>query len=353
MMALISASELAKTPYATSPDKLYYFYGRDIGNMEGFTKKLLSKLIPEGEGALGSFKFDAKDMDIGQFADAVTSLPLFSKRVCAHITGFNADKINKEDTDALKLILSDIPETTTVIINADGENVFKSKKALTEKNKKFADMCAKTGTVCDFAYRRAGDMGKYIVSCLKDEGVSISSYDAQYLANQCGSDTALVDNEIEKLIAYADGKPVTRAMIDLLVTPKLESDGFALAINILRGNAQFVFHRIDELAAQRYEAIEILGTISYSIMDIYRAKLARSSGKTVADIMKDFSYPPFKKFAVENAFSDCGRIGLQRIRRVIGVLSDTDLLLKTKGLAKGGDILALEECAAKCMAIKD
>ncbi|MBR1750084.1 MAG: DNA polymerase III subunit delta [Ruminococcus sp.] len=352
-MALISFGELAKKPYATTPDRLYFFYGRDTGNMNTFTKKLIAKLVPEGEQALGMFKFDAKDMDIGQFADAVTSLPLFSKRVCAYISGFNADKVTKNDNEAILQIISDIPESTTVVICADGENVFRSKKALTDKNKRFAEQCAKLGTVCDFAYRRAGDMGKYIVAALKEEGSVISSYDAQYLANRLGSDTSLVDNEIDKLAAYADGGNVDRAMIDMLVSPKLESDGFALALNILRGNAQFVFKRIDELVAQRYEAIEILGTISYSIMDIYRAKLARSSGKSVGDIMKDFSYPAFKKFAVENAYSDCGRISAVKIKKVIGILSDTDLLLKTKGFAKGGDILALEECAAKCMAIKE
>ena len=351
-MALITAGELTKKGFA-KPDVLYFFYGRDVGNMESVTKKLIEKTVPGDAKTLNFHKFDAKELDVGQFYDAVMAVPMFAPRVCAFITGFNADKLAKDDTEALKEILADIPETTTVIICCDGENVFRTKKALTEKNKRFADTCAKTGTVCDFAYRRANDMGKYIAAELSAAGAQISSYDAQYLANKTLSDTALIDNEIAKLAAYADGGTVTRDMIDALVCPKIESDGFALALNILRGNAQFVFRRIDELAAQQYEAFEILGTISYSIMDIYRAKLARSSGKTVNDIIKDFNYPAYKKFAVENAFSDCGRISLEKIRQVLDILSDTDLLLKTKGFSKGGDILALEQSAAKCLAIRN
>ncbi|WP_028509161.1 DNA polymerase III subunit delta [Ruminococcus sp. NK3A76] len=350
-MALISPSDLNKK---TAPlnERLYFFYGRDVGNMERVTKKLIARLVPKDAQTLNFHPFDAKNLDTAELADAVMAVPMFAERVCAYIPGFDASTVSAEDMEAIKTILSDIPDTTTVVICADGEKVFKSKKALNTKNKSFADFCAKAGTVCDFAYRRAGDMGKYIAAELSKSGSQISNYDAQYLANRLLSDTALVDNEIAKLSAFADGRPVTREMIDMIVAPKIESDGFALAINILRGNAKFVFGRIDELVSQRVEAIEILSTISYSIMDIYRAKLARSSGKNVDDIIKDFSYPAYKKFAVENAFGDCSRISEERIRLTLSFLCDTDLALKTKGYAKGGDILALEECCAKCMAIR-
>ena len=351
-MALISPSDLNKK-VSQGDERLFFFYGRDVGNMEKVTKKLISKLVPKDAQTLNFHPFDAKNLDTAELSDAVLAVPMFAQRVCAYIPGFDANAVNAEDMEAIKTILSDIPDTTTVVICADGEKVFKSKKALNPKNKAFADFCAKVGTACDFAYRRANDMGKYIAAELARSGSQISNYDAQYLANRLLSDTALVENEIEKLSAYADGAPVTREMIDLLVAPKIESDGFALAVNILRGNAKFVFGRIDELVAQRLEAIEILGTISYSIMDIYRAKLGRSSGKTVEDIMKDFAYPAYKKFAVENAFSDSSRISAERIRKTLSILCETDLALKTKGFAKGGDILALEECCAKCMAVRD
>ena len=42
---------------------------------------------------------------------------------------------------------------------------FKNKKYLTDKNKRFADFCEKHGTVCNFEYKRASDLGKSI-SCL-------------------------------------------------------------------------------------------------------------------------------------------------------------------------------------------
>ena len=350
-MALITPNELTKIINA-GEERLYLFFGRDVGNMQTYTKKLIGKTVSKDAMTLNYHPFETETMAIDELNDAVISIPMFAPKECVFISGFDANKVKADDMAGLKEILSDIPETTVVIICCEGEKVYKNKKSLNPKNKAFADLCEKLGTVCEFAYRRASDMGKFISAELSKTGSTISSYDAQYLANLCLSDTALVENELAKLSAYADGKPVTREMIDLLVAPKVESDGFALALNILLGNASFVFNRISELVAQRYDAVEILGTISYSIMDIYRAKLGRSSGKNVNDIMKDFAYPPYKIFAVEHAFSDCSRISGDRIRQTIAILCETDLALKTKGLGSGGDILALEECCAKCMALR-
>ncbi len=78
---------------------------------------------------------------------------------------------------------------------------------------------------------------------------------------------------LKKLSAYAEGREVTREDIDLLCIRRIESDGYSLAINILRGNAAMVFTRLRELDVQNYEPYAIIGIIGFSLADIYRAKL--------------------------------------------------------------------------------
>ena len=74
-----------------------------------------------------------------------------------------------------------------------------------------------------------------------------------------------------------------------------------------------VFTRLRELDVQNYEPYAIIGIIGFSLADIYRAKLARSSGRSVADVAKDFSYAKNREFAVKNAYSECGYISAERI----------------------------------------
>ena len=176
--------------------------------------------------------------------------------------------------------------------------------------------------------------------------------DVEVKAASVMADLKAKDKELEKLSAYAEGREVTREDIDLLCIRRIESDGYSLAINILRGNAAMVFTRLRELDVQNYEPYAIIGIIGFSLADIYRAKLARSSGRSVADVAKDFSYAKNREFAVKNAYSECGNISAERIRKTLEILSETDLMLKTRSRGKDGDMLTLEQGLARSMALR-
>ena len=351
-MALISSSDLGKRIKNEDYDNLYFFYGHDVGALEAYVKKLINKLVPPSDQIMNLHKFDGKKIDVAEFANACEALPLFSNRVCVVINDLNMDSVAKTDGDDIRKVLSDLPETTVVVIYATGTDLYKNKRALTDKNKRFCDFCAKHGSACEFAYKKASDLSKTIIANVQRFGCVISKSDAEYLANLCLCDSAFISQELNKLTSYAEGRTITKEDIDALCVRRIESDGYALAVNILKGNAKMVFTRLSELADQNYEPFEILGIISFSMSDIYRAKLARASGKMANDVTSDFKYPRNREFSVRNAFSECANISAERIRKTIEILADTDLELKTKSSGIAADMLALEQCAAKSMALR-
>jgi DNA polymerase-3 subunit delta len=237
-----------------------------------------------------------------------------------------------------------------MIISAGGEANYKNRRSLTDKNKRFADLCAKHGTVCEFAFKSVADAARTIQSAVGRQGCTVNQRNAEYLAQLCLCETAHINMEIEKLCAYADGGEILREDIDALCVRKIESDGFGLALNMLRSNALYVFNRLNELKAQNYEPMQILSIVNMSLADIYRAKLARASGKSYTDCAHDFKYPKNREFAVKNAFSECGNISIERIRKAFMLLSDTELRLKTKSMNTAAAFLAVEEFAAAVMA---
>lgn len=351
-MALVNSADLAKRIRNEDYDNLYYFYGHDVGALEAYVQKLINKLVPQSDRIMNLHKFDGKKLDVADFANACEALPMFAQRVCVVINDLNIDSIPKSDSDDIRKTLSDLPETTVVVIYATGTDLYKNKRALTDKNKRFADFCAKHGSVCEFAYKKATELSKSIMTSVSRAGCTISKYDAEYLANLCLCDSAFISQELQKLTSYANGRAITREDIDALCVRRVESDGYTLAVNILKGNAGMVFTRLSELADQNYEPFEILGIISFSMSDLYRAKLARASGKMVADVAADFKYPRNREFAVKNAFSECANISVRRIRETIEILADADLTLKTKSSGNAADMLTLEQCVAKAMAIR-
>jgi DNA polymerase-3 subunit delta len=349
----ITPDECGRRIRSGETDNLYLFYGRDVGALEPFAKKLTEKLCPKEAQTMNLHRFDAQTLDTEALSDAVQVLPMFAERVVVTLTGLNMETLPKNQADILRKIVADIPETTVMIISAGGDTNYKNRRSLTDKNKRFADLCAKHGTVCEFAFRTVSEAARSAQAAFSKNGVAITRHDAEYLAQLCLCETAHMAKEIEKLSAYANGGEVRREDIDALCVRKIESDGFGLALGILGGNAGMVFRRIDELKAQNYEPMQIISIINMSLSDIYRAKLYRSSGKSYQDCAADFKYPKNREFAVKNAFSECSNISVEQIRKTAVLLSDTEYKMKTTSMNTDAAFLALEQFAASAMGERD
>lgn len=348
-MALISPNDCGKNIRAGTVDSLYLFYGRDTGALEPFAKKLAAKLCPPEAQVMNLHAFDAETMELEILSDSVQVLPMFAERVVVTIGGLNMDKLNKSQGDILRKIVSDIPETTTVIISAPGDDIYRNKRNLTDKNKRFADLCAKLGTVCEFGYKSVSEAGRSVMAALEKRGAKISRRDAEYIAELCLCETAAINMEVEKLAAYANGGEITKEDIDALCIRRVDSDGYSLAVNILRGNAIFVFRRIEELKKQGFEPTPLLAVISSSLTDLYRAKLCRSAGFDYHQCAADFGYAKNREFVMKNAFSECGNIPLEKIHKAVTLLADTEYRMKSRSMNTAAQFLAVEEFAAAVM----
>lgn len=347
----MSPTECGKQIRAKEYKNLYFLYGRDTGALEPFAKKLSDRLCPKDAQMMNLHSFDVNEQfDLEALADALQVLPMFAERVVVILSGLNMDSLGKSQGDILRKLVADIPETTVLIIKAGGDKQYKNRRTLTDKNKRFAEHCAKYGAAVEFSFRSVSECGRSIVSSAERSGCVISRTNAEYLAKLCLCETAHIGMELDKLCAYAAGGEIEREAIDALCVRRVESDGYSLASNIINGNALFVFTRLNELRAQSYEPTQILAIISMSLTDIYRARLARSCGKTASDCARDFDYGSNRDFAIRNAYDDCTSVDIERLRRTLVLLSDTELRLKTASLSTDAAHLAVEQFAANAMA---
>lgn len=338
-MPFVNESELAKAIRNGEISSLYYFYGNDVATIEIFTKKLITKLVNKENETYNFHKFEGKAFNVNSFSDVCESLPMFSDRVCIAINDLNADSMNNNDFEDLMNTLSDIPETTTVIIYATGIDLFNGKKFLIGKNKKISDLASKSGFACEFSYKKPPELVKYISDRVNKKGSSISKKTAEYLAFQCLSNIMLINSEIDKLCDYSNGEEITNDTVDLLVSKQLDSNAFALAKAISQHNGKLTMTILNELYEQQTDAIAILSAISMAFIDLYRARLANNSGISQSDVKNDFSYKK-REFAVTNAFRDSHSISAERLSKCIMVLSETDIALKS---SKTDSFLILEQ----------
>ncbi|MFA5658522.1 MAG: DNA polymerase III subunit delta [Oscillospiraceae bacterium] len=327
-MPFVNENDLAKAVRAGEIASLYYFFGKDTATLEAYTKKLISKLVKKEDQAYNLHSFEGKALDLSELSDVTEALPMFSDRVCVTINDLNANALSESDFLFIKELLSELPETTTVIIYSTGIDLFGGKKFLTGNNKKLSDLASKKGFCCEFKDKSASEISKSIISRAAKCKASISKRTAEYLANQCLCNILLINSELDKLCAYAGDGEITEQTVDLLVSKQLDSNAFALAKALAKFNGKSAMLLVDELFDQQTESISILSAVAMAFSDLYRARAAIDSGVSQNDVINDFAYKG-REFAVKNAFSDCRGISVVRLRQCINILAETDIALKS------------------------
>ncbi|MBR1863145.1 MAG: DNA polymerase III subunit delta, partial [Ruminococcus sp.] len=117
-MPSINPTLLTKNIKSGKPSSLYYLYGQDSAAVESFAAKLIRTLCPGDAQFMNLHRFVGKQLDLAALLDACEALPMFAERVVVAINDLRAEDLSKEDMADLRRILSDLSETTTVIIYA-------------------------------------------------------------------------------------------------------------------------------------------------------------------------------------------------------------------------------------------
>ncbi|OGB73589.1 DNA polymerase III subunit delta [candidate division Kazan bacterium RIFCSPHIGHO2_01_FULL_44_14] len=124
-------------------------------------------------------------------------------------------------------------------------------------------------------------------------GVAINPAVLECLLTKTGGNLWRVENELNKLFAYADGQPVTQATVDLLVTDSLETNIFALVTSAL-GRDLNSAHRIvaTSLLAGEDET-RLMGAIAYQLRNLIRISDLKTAGVQMSDGARLTQLPPF------------------------------------------------------------
>ncbi|MDE5583759.1 MAG: DNA polymerase III subunit delta [Ruminococcus sp.] len=353
-MSLVDSKTIVKNLKNGKIDNIYYLYGQNVTGVEELTRKIINMAV--GENAdFALTRLSGKKLDFSEFYDTLQMMPMMSDYNCILVNDYNCEKPREEmhgqTADSLnkKLIetLKEVPPQTVIIFNVTGFEVKSKKGKITDKNKKLADFVAKNGTVCEMAVPTPQEMVKTIVAEVKRQNCSISAENARELAEMCLCDTLTVGNEIDKLCAYVNGGEITGETLRMLVHRQSSVTVFNLADAVSAFNRHQAFDALGELMTDKSNRGSVLANITNSFLDLYRASCAKKSGKSTADVAKDYSY--VWDFKVKNAFRNSSRMTTSRIRECIKILRDTAVILNSTAV---DEKTVLEQALTKMLMTK-
>lgn len=343
-MILTGEDALKKHIKQNTPARLYFIYGDEDYLKSNYSLLLASKITDTSGSGFNFYQFNS-EMTFDMFYEACESLPMMADRICVFVKDLPLNKLTDAEIKDYEKLLSNLPETTTVIFSMVTVPVDKN----TVKWKNIIDMFSKYGVCAELSKRNMQSMIKMLVSRAEQAGCSISPQNAQYLINAVGDDLNRLLGEFDKLCAYASKREITADMIDKVAVRSVEASVFNIAKAINSSDGDKAYKLLSELLKQKTDPTLIVGVLAGEYADLYRMKMSDKYGGSLREISTEFSYKN-KEFRLKNASRLCKNYSEKRIKKIMETIADTDIKIKTSGADK---TMILEELIAKLLLLTE
>lgn len=288
-MAPINEEKLAKLIKEGAKENVWLLFGNDSFLKDMYCEKLVSSVVNESLKAFNFRVFNDDEADIGDILAATDLLPVMSERTCVLVRNFPLFSLRKDEIAELENGLKNMSETTVLIFFFNTINIEYGKKDA-QKQTDIINMISKYGVAAQIDKRTPERTAKMLVSRAKDRNTRISVDDARYLVESVGGDMQTVQNEFNKVCSFADGKDVTREMIDEVCTKSIEASVFDISRCIISGNNDRAYKLMNELLRQKTPLQSIIGAMASAFVNAYRLKLSMNADRSPAEFKSAFKY---------------------------------------------------------------
>lgn len=285
---------------------IYFFAGDNTFELKKTTASMVNMfLVAHGDLALE--RLDAEEVDINNILESIKSMPFLATNKMVVIA-------NVATKDLLEHLLeADVPDAIDVIVQI----------AKLDKRASYYKKLSKHPGYKIFETATPYNLPRWAIAAVEDAGGVISAADARYLIERVGTNQMLLQNEIDKLVAYNSN--VTKDSINLLCEPLPQTSVFQLLDAAFAGKKAETEKIYQEQRAQKVEPQQIIGMIAWQL---HILAIVKASGNTSADtIAKEAKLNPF---VVKKSVGLARSLTLTQIKDLIRTALELDVLLKTK-----------------------
>lgn len=323
-MKPIGEAQLKKQISSAEFLNTYVIFGEETYLKQFYVNKMIKKTVG-GNEAFNFTRFSG-NADMQEVYDAVVQMPFMAEKRCVVLCDFDVEAARADVLERLNRVIEEQCPTTVFIIWFDtiAVDVKKAKKLI-----KLVEKCEKCGGVGVQLDRRTdADLVKTLTNAALKRDCRLDSATARYMLDVCGRDLQTLQNEIEKLCAFAPGATFDRATIDRVCVRTIDSSIYDLTGAIADSNGDKAMRLLSDLLFQKVEPVSILSVMSGHYVDIYRAKAAELHGVRASSIAADFGYGN-RAFVLDKASRSARKLSHDQISRCLAILLDADEALKS------------------------
>ncbi len=319
---------------------LYLFEGKETYLRDQAVKRLADAAVDDAMRDFNYVQVAVTEGDLSEALALANQFPMMAERRMVIVTGFEA--VNDErQLEQLKAYLAKPADTTTLVFVSDA----------LDNRRTIATMLRKGCTVVTFEPLDEKTTAlDWIRNYVQTNGAAIDASGAAYLVGMVGTDLQRLTTELDKLIAYVQGKGrITPAEIDELVRHSREHSNFELSNAVLDNQRESALRLLSHLFDNPAEppqtlAIMLVGLLAKTFRNHLIAKDMMKLNLPSEDIAKTVGQ---SIFAVKYLNERARKLDGERLVRAVKRIAQTDIALKSSQATPRLQIelLVMELCA--------
>jgi DNA polymerase-3 subunit delta len=301
----------------------------------------LRTIMAEDDPAMAELNTSLLDGDrltLGELRHACDAIPFMTDRRLVVVkgllsrlspggrgTGGEEPAANRTYREKLAAYLPNLPPTTRLVFVEDRElrsnhPILKVAQAEGKKEKAFIKAFIKV-----FNRPKDWELPGWIRERLRSKGGDIDGEATEVLAALVGSDLRLLDQELDKLLIYTDGRAIRAQDVRLLVSRSRETSIFDLVDNVGRretGRAlRLLHHLLDEGEAPAY----LLAMLARQVRILIQVSELQAQGLTQDEMAKRLKVHPY---VVKKGMAQAQNFTLAQLEAAHQQLVETDWAIK-------------------------
>lgn len=279
--------------------------------------KYINKLDPLGQSLsiLDGSKITAKNL-----SDSLSSGSLFTKKRMLIIENIFDNKQENIFSILLELIKKNEGDDDNIIIFNEAQI---KKTNLKAEAKKLLNYLLKQPYVQEFKNLTSLQLNSFIKQRIKDRGAKISYSALSLLLLKIGNDLWRLSNETNKLIAAANGKEISNALVEELIKGDVEENIFALTDALGAKSSALALRLFEEQLEAGMSLQYILTMLQRQVKIILNIKLLQnSSNLSENQITKNLKLHPY---VIKKAIYQAKNFSLAELENYWQTLLDIDL----------------------------
>ena len=309
----------------------YIFCGLDEELIKTSVNSIINKVVEKDFLDLNLVKLDGLTSTFEDIENACETLPFFGdkKVVVVYRANFLKDKSDAQGTKIYNEILKylkDSPSYTTLIMYY----LFNDKRDTPKKSNKVKAL-DKVTKIVHFDKLKKDRLYRKVDEIFKNNNKEIGKVELRYFCEKVINNFDVIRREIDKLIAYTNGRQITKNDIDKLINNSNEDDIFDLVDFISQKNVEKTMDLLYELLTVSDQHMAIIVNIENNFKRLYDVKVLINNGYNINDLASKLKLP---SFICEKIINQSRKFSLKQLEKIMEICLNTENKIKSTGVDK-------------------